>query len=153
MRSGLDQLLRTIFPVEQVHVGTDVNFQGTGTSSTGVAGRNDAAANAETESRVGDEGAFLSNLLHNIMPLISQSSALGSSDSAPDQADIENTNGQDSTTHVSTIHSIIVLNCYLSKFRFLFYLPGKISYLLGNLVSNCKHLSLEEWSMKPADVI
>lgn len=100
MRSGLDQLLRTIFPVEQIHVGSDVNFQGTGTSSTGITGTTEAAANTEEiEPRVGDEGTFLSNLLHHIMPLISQNSAMGSSDAAADRADVGSINGQDSTTH------------------------------------------------------
>lgn len=100
LRSGLDQLLRTIFPVEQIHVGSDVNFQGTGTSSTGITGTTEAAANTEEiEPRVGDEGTFLSNLLHHIMPLISQNSAMGSSDAAADRADVGSINGQDSTTH------------------------------------------------------
>ena len=117
MRSGLDQLLRTIFPVEQIHLGADVNFQGTGTSSTGITGTTEAAANAEEiEPRVGDEGTFLSNLLHHIIPIISQDAATGSSDAAPDRADVGNsyTNGPDSTTHVS-MHASSQLNLALQE--------------------------------------
>lgn len=110
-----------MFPIEQIHVGSDVNFEGTGTSSIGITGTTEASANTEEiEPRVGDEGIFLSSLLHHIMPIISQNAARGSGDAAPDRADVENTNGQDSATNVSMLHRIIVLCCCLSKFKFLF---------------------------------
>ncbi|CAL5440125.1 unnamed protein product [Camellia sinensis] len=86
-QSGLDQLLRSIFPGDQIYVG-DVNFQGSGTSS--AAGREGtsqgAAPTQESAPRVGDEGLFLSNLLHQIMPIISENTASGSGMASPGDA-------------------------------------------------------------------
>ncbi|KAL7187332.1 hypothetical protein ACSBR1_037406 [Camellia fascicularis] len=83
-QSGLDQLLRSIFPGDQIYVG-DVNFQGSGTSSAaGHEGTSQGAApTQESAPRVGDEGLFLSNLLRQIMPIISENTASGSSMASP----------------------------------------------------------------------
>ncbi|KAI3722354.1 hypothetical protein L2E82_33390 [Cichorium intybus] len=59
---GLDQLLRNLFPDEQSHV-----FQGTSTDS--MSGNVESQT---TQTAVSDEGTFLSNLLHQIMPVVSQ---------------------------------------------------------------------------------
>ncbi|XP_028073804.1 ubiquitin-like domain-containing protein CIP73 [Camellia sinensis] len=80
IHGGLDQLPRCIFRGEHIHVG-DVNFHGMGTSSAAVyAGTTQSAATTQVAApREGDEGLFLSNLLRQIMPIISESTASGSS--------------------------------------------------------------------------
>lgn len=65
--NGLGQLLRNLFPVEQNH-GNDFIFQGTGADS--VSGN--VETNPQEAPRVSDEGTFLANLLHQIMPIVSQ---------------------------------------------------------------------------------
>ncbi|KAK9279406.1 hypothetical protein L1049_013085 [Liquidambar formosana] len=97
----LDQWLRTIFPGEQIHFGGDVDFQGPATSSTTQhVGATEAAVNTQEASlSVGDEGTFLSNLLRQIMPVISQHTAMGSNMASSDRADVlESSNGQASST-------------------------------------------------------
>ena len=54
--------------------------------------------------------AYLKN--NNIIPIISQDAATGSSDAAPDRADVGN--GPDSTTHVS-MHASSQLNLALQE--------------------------------------
>ncbi|XP_010244866.1 PREDICTED: large proline-rich protein BAG6-like [Nelumbo nucifera] len=73
-----DQLLRTIFPGEQISVG-EANFPGMSTgSATEHVGTAGSTANArEATSRVeSDDGIFLSNLLRQVMPVISQVTAI-----------------------------------------------------------------------------
>ncbi|KAA8521612.1 hypothetical protein F0562_012285 [Nyssa sinensis] len=99
IHSGLDHLLRTIFHGEQIHVG-DVNFQEMGMGSArGHGGTTQDAANThDAAPRVVDEGALLSNLLRQIMPIISQSIDTGSNIASPgDAGDIE-----DRTTEVTS---------------------------------------------------
>ncbi|XP_059658186.1 ubiquitin-like domain-containing protein CIP73 isoform X2 [Cornus florida] len=89
--SGLDQFLSTIFPGEHMDVGSN-NFQGMdAVSARGVGGMTQDAANTqEAASRLNDEGTFLSNVLRQIMPIISQSSATGSNNAPEEGAgDIE----------------------------------------------------------------
>ncbi|XP_020536601.1 ubiquitin-like domain-containing protein CIP73 isoform X2 [Jatropha curcas] len=57
-----------------IHVGGGINFQGTASNSQPP----EAAANTQ-EATVDNEGAFLSNVLQQIMPFIDQDAALGSS--------------------------------------------------------------------------
>ncbi|KAL7164160.1 hypothetical protein ACSBR2_040135 [Camellia fascicularis] len=100
IHGGLDQLLRSIFPGEHIHVG-DVNFHGMGTSSAAVhAGTTQSAATTQVAApREGDEGLFLSNLLRQIMPIISESTASGSSiPSSEGVGDIEDRTTQASST-------------------------------------------------------
>ncbi|XP_076957665.1 ubiquitin-like domain-containing protein CIP73 [Bidens hawaiensis] len=63
--SELDQLLRNLFPVEQNHANNFI-FQGTSveTAPTPVDSQETPAAT--------EEGTFLSNLLHQIMPIVTQ---------------------------------------------------------------------------------
>ncbi|KVH99813.1 Ubiquitin, partial [Cynara cardunculus var. scolymus] len=65
--NGLGQLLRNLFPTEQNH-GNDFIFQGMGADS--VSGN--VETNPQEAPRVSDEGTFLANLLHQIMPIVSQ---------------------------------------------------------------------------------
>ncbi|CAL5431324.1 unnamed protein product [Camellia sinensis] len=91
IHGGLDQLLRSIFPGEHIHVG-DVNFHGMGTSSAAVhAGATQSAATTQVAApREGDEG---------IMPIISESTASGSSiPSSEGAGDIEDRTTQASST-------------------------------------------------------
>ncbi|CAK9134515.1 unnamed protein product [Ilex paraguariensis] len=96
--SGFDQLLRTIFPGEQIHDG-DISFQGMDTSSgSGHVGTAQGAANTqEAAPRVGDEGTFFSNMLHHIMPMISQNVTIGSTISTAEGASVV----EDRTTQAS----------------------------------------------------
>ncbi|KAF5938352.1 hypothetical protein HYC85_022611 [Camellia sinensis] len=100
IHGGLDQLLRSIFPGEHIHVG-DVNFHGMGTSSAAVhTGTTQSAATTQVAApREGDEGLFLSNLLRQIMPIISESTTSGSSiPSSEGAGDIEDRTTQASST-------------------------------------------------------
>ncbi|XP_076945485.1 ubiquitin-like domain-containing protein CIP73 isoform X1 [Bidens hawaiensis] len=63
--SGLDQLLRNIFPVEQNHANNFI-FQGTSVETV------PAPVNSQETPAVTEEGTFLSNLLHQIMPVVTQ---------------------------------------------------------------------------------
>uniref|UniRef100_A0A5B7BLT1 Putative Ubiquitin-like superfamily protein isoform 4 n=1 Tax=Davidia involucrata TaxID=16924 RepID=A0A5B7BLT1_DAVIN len=67
------QFLRTLFPGSEIHV-EDAGLQPTATGSVPEnEGTTSAARDAqEAEGRVSDEGIFLSNLLHQVMPFISQ---------------------------------------------------------------------------------
>jgi len=75
--SGLDQLLRSIFP------GVDnIYYQGTDASSAVGSvgpGQGTTTTTQEAAPGVGDEGIFLSNLLRQIMPIISQNTESRSS--------------------------------------------------------------------------
>ncbi|KAJ6673325.1 LARGE PROLINE-RICH PROTEIN BAG6 [Salix viminalis] len=92
------QLLRTILPGD-IHV-EDASSQGTTTSSVPeTAGQSTATAVAEP--RATDEGIFLSNLLREIMPLVSQSGGAEPSVIPPGEAQAsENQRPQDSSNHV-----------------------------------------------------
>ncbi|KAJ4958873.1 hypothetical protein NE237_025984 [Protea cynaroides] len=95
----LDELLRTIFPGEHIHV-SDISFQGMATTSaTESAGTTRGAADAR-EGVAGvhsDEGLFFSNLLRQIMPYISQSGAAESNASLG-----RGNNSEHITTHGSS---------------------------------------------------
>ncbi|KAJ6355181.1 hypothetical protein OIU77_005718 [Salix suchowensis] len=92
------QLLRTILPGD-IHM-EDASSQGTTTSSVPeTAGQSTATAVAEP--RATDEGIFLSNLLRQIMPLMSQSGGAEPSVIPPGEAqNSENQRPQDSSNHV-----------------------------------------------------
>ncbi|XP_011017931.1 PREDICTED: large proline-rich protein bag6-B isoform X2 [Populus euphratica] len=91
------QLLRTILPGD-IHM-EDASSQGATTSSVPeTAGQ--STATAEAEPRATDEGIFLSNLLREIMPLISRSG--GAEPSAIPSGEAQNSGNQrpqDSSTH------------------------------------------------------
>jgi len=107
--SGIMQLLRTILPGD-VHM-EDASSRLTTTSSvletaepsTATA---EAEAEAEAEPRATDEGIFLSNLLREIMPLISQSGGAEPNDIPPVEARSSgHQRPQDSSTNVSSFFS------------------------------------------------
>lgn len=101
LHNRLDQFIRTIFPEEEVHFGGDFNFQGPATSSvTHNVQTTEAAANTqEAASRVVDEGTFFSNMLRQVMPYISQSTASESNLSPSERTDVlGNSNRQASST-------------------------------------------------------
>ncbi|CAH1442286.1 unnamed protein product [Lactuca virosa] len=66
--SGLDQLLRNLFPGEHHNQGQG---QGQGGANV-VQSVQTAQEEASASTVVSDEGTFLSNLLHQIMPIVSQ---------------------------------------------------------------------------------
>ncbi|XP_034895431.1 ubiquitin-like domain-containing protein CIP73 isoform X3 [Populus alba] len=91
------QLLRTILPGD-IHM-EDASSRGTTTSSVPeTAGQ--STTTAEAEPRATDEGIFLSNLLREIMPLITQSGGAEPSAISPGEAQNSgNQRPQDSSNH------------------------------------------------------
>lgn len=70
IHGSLDQLFRNILGNDQIH---DINFNEMGTIPVnGIVEAAQASNSQATESRVGAEGTFLSNLLRQIMPIVSQ---------------------------------------------------------------------------------
>lgn len=88
---------------EQIH---DINFQG---MSTAPVNGNVEATNASntqaSSSEVGDDGTFLSNLLRQIMPIVSQNTSVTNNSSV--EGDIEDGNPRVSSTSVSISLDII----------------------------------------------
>ncbi|XP_039689923.1 ubiquitin-like domain-containing protein CIP73 isoform X3 [Medicago truncatula] len=94
--SSVYQFLRTLFPTGEIHV-EDSSLQGANASSTSMhaATSRGAPQAPEAEPAVSAEGVFLSNVLREIMPVISQQ--VGSErNPSDDQA------AQDSSTQVGT---------------------------------------------------
>ncbi|KAK7330007.1 hypothetical protein VNO77_24191 [Canavalia gladiata] len=93
--SSVLQFLRTLFPGGEIHV-EDSSLQGTtaGSNSEHVATRG-ATQVPEAQPNVSDEGIFLSNILREIMPVISQQ--VGSEENPS-----EDHMAQDSSTQVET---------------------------------------------------
>lgn len=106
--SGVLNLLRALFPGGEIHV-EDGSVQGMNSSSVSDQARTSsgAAGAPETEPRVSDEGIFLSNLLHQVMPLISQAA---SREPGLVPAEVENsserTMAQGSSTLVCMLHHL-----------------------------------------------
>jgi hypothetical protein len=100
------QFLRTLFPGGEIHV-EEASSEGTGRGSVSEhVGTSGGFVNApEAEPRASDEGIFLSNLLHQIIPLVSPQSG-SEPDARPTEAAnaSENTMPQDSSTQVSMVH-------------------------------------------------
>ena len=100
--SELDQLLSTIFLGEHIHV-DDANFQEMNADPT--RGHGETTHNPpgirEATPRVDVDAIFLSNLLCQIMPIISQGTAIGSSTESLEGADDD---AEDKSTQVSLIH-------------------------------------------------
>ncbi|KAL6012050.1 hypothetical protein ACLOJK_002525 [Asimina triloba] len=74
--SRFDQLLRTIFSGDQIHV-SDINFQGTGGHP--ITEQRESTRDAYMNSGSGvdiDQGVFFSGLVRQIMPFISQATAM-----------------------------------------------------------------------------
>lgn len=86
MPDSMLQFLQNLFPGSEVHV-EDAVLQGTATTSNPVhVGTSNAAMAVHgTDGRATDEGMFLSNLLQQIMPVISQN--LSSESNAADSAE------------------------------------------------------------------
>ncbi|XP_038700064.1 ubiquitin-like domain-containing protein CIP73 isoform X1 [Tripterygium wilfordii] len=94
------QLLRNLFPGGEIHV-EDGSSQGTATGSvSGHAGRSNTPADAEPGAT--DEGIFLSNLLHEIIPFISQHADPVSTIIPQGTLNPEHVMTQDSSTQVET---------------------------------------------------
>lgn len=102
--SSVLQFLRALFPGGEIHV-EDTSLNGTtaGSTSEHAATSGGSSHVPEAEPRVSDEGIFLSNILREIMPLISQQAG---SEGNPS----EDQTAQDSSTQVSMLH------CFLSGF-------------------------------------
>ncbi|XP_050364892.1 ubiquitin-like domain-containing protein CIP73 [Argentina anserina] len=98
--SGILNLLRALFPGGEIHV-EDGSVQGVNSSTVSDQARTSsgAAVTSEAEPRVSEEGFFLSNLLHQVMPIISQA-ATREPGLVPAEAENspEHTTAQDSST-------------------------------------------------------
>ncbi|XP_059453095.1 ubiquitin-like domain-containing protein CIP73 isoform X4 [Corylus avellana] len=100
--SSVMQFLRTLFPGGEIHV-EEASSEGTGRGSVSEhehVGTSGGFVNApEAEPRASDEGIFLSNLLHQIIPLISPQAG-SQPDARPTEAAnaSENTMPRDSST-------------------------------------------------------
>lgn len=94
--SSVLQFLRTLFPGGEIHV-EDSSVQGTtaGSSSDHAATSRGAAEAPEAQPNASDEGIFLSNILREIMPVISQQVESEGNPSEDHMA-------QDSSTQVET---------------------------------------------------
>nr|XP_048334815.1 ubiquitin-like domain-containing protein CIP73 isoform X3 [Ziziphus jujuba var. spinosa] len=97
--SSVMQFLRTLFPGGEIHV-EDGGLEGTPAGSEPDQARtsSDIARAPEAEPRVSDEGIFLSNLLHQIMPVIAQQAGAEQDVVPPEQINAsERTMTQDSS--------------------------------------------------------
>jgi len=114
--SSVLQLLRSLFPGGEIHV-EDSSVQGitAGSTSDHAATSRGATQVPEAQPSVSEEGIFLSNMLREIMPVISQQVG---SDGNPSEDHM----AQDSSTQVC------ILNRLLSLFYFLF---ARLHLLLG----------------------
>lgn len=104
------QFIRNLFPGGEIHV-EDGNSEGTAAGSHPDQARTSGGVQSEQEAepRPSDEGIFFSNLLHQIMPVISQHAGSGSDIVHPEQANAsEATIAQDSSTQVYTLLFTIV---------------------------------------------
>ncbi|KAK8471249.1 hypothetical protein PHAVU_003G173700 [Phaseolus vulgaris] len=95
--SSVLQLLRSLFPGGEIHV-EDSSVQGiaAGSTSDHAATSTGAAQVPEAQPNVSEEGIFLSNMLREIMPVISQQ--VGSEEGIPSEDHM----AQDSSTQVET---------------------------------------------------
>ncbi|XP_057996286.1 ubiquitin-like domain-containing protein CIP73 isoform X2 [Hevea brasiliensis] len=100
-QNSILQLLRNLLPVGEIQV-EDAGLQGTATGSSPENG-GASSAPVEAQSGVTDEGVFLSNLLHEIMPIISERGA-AEPNAIPqgDLHDIEHQRAQSSSTQAET---------------------------------------------------
>ncbi|KAK3221814.1 hypothetical protein Dsin_008839 [Dipteronia sinensis] len=103
------QLLRSLFPGGEIHV-EDAGLQGMASgsvpepSATPVQDRGGVSSGpSEAEASINDEGIFLSNLLHQIMPFISQLSSAQQNNTSSEQANTsDHRMAQDSSTHAES---------------------------------------------------
>ncbi|KAK1382897.1 Ubiquitin-like superfamily protein [Heracleum sosnowskyi] len=74
IRGSLDQFFRTMLANEQIH---DISFQGMGTAPVNENVETAHASNSQASSSGAvDDGTFLSNLLRQIMPIVSQNTSV-----------------------------------------------------------------------------
>ncbi|KAF7806474.1 ubiquitin-like domain-containing protein CIP73 isoform X1 [Senna tora] len=98
------QFIRALFPGGEIHV-EDSSSQGTtaGGSAPDHAGTSTGVAPApEAEPRVSEEGLFLSNLLREVMPLISQQAGSGTHLTSQGENASDDQTASDSSTQVGS---------------------------------------------------
>ncbi len=130
--SSVMQFLRTLFPGGEIHV-EEASSQETARGSVPEhAGTSNGVTNAmEPEPRVSDEGIFLSNMLRQIIPLVSQQAGV-----EPDARLTEETNTsenrlpQDSSTQVTMLLHQTCHGLYVSCFNKLMILTCNFSPIL-----------------------
>lgn len=112
IRSGVLQLLRNLFPGGEIHV-EDGGLHGTASDSVPEHAATfrdrvvSSTGSSAAEASATDEGIFLSNLLHQIMPFISQhSSAEPTVTPLEDANAFEHRMSQDSSTHVRLLNQL-----------------------------------------------
>lgn len=99
-QSSVDQLLRSLFSSESVHH-ENVNDRGVSTNSASgddVAAENNS--NSQETEAAGDEGVFLSNILHHIMPIISETNGTSSTNLHSERSNMAEDRSNDHHTQV-----------------------------------------------------
>ncbi|KAK6118368.1 hypothetical protein DH2020_047939 [Rehmannia glutinosa] len=103
IRGGLEQLLSTIFPGE--HVLGNAASPGSGSVPSHSEAAQDIGTSQESASAVSDEGILLSNILRQIMPVISEN--VGAESNAPtsnEGANLDETQADDNLDRSSSRH-------------------------------------------------
>lgn len=120
------QFIRALFPGGEVHV-EDSGVQGTtGVPTSDHPRTSMGTANApEAESRVSDEGIFLSNLLREVMPLVSQQAGSRTHVTPQGENASDDQPASDSSAQVSMFHwlptCLTFLNTYATIFAIIPY--------------------------------
>lgn len=131
--NSVTQLLRTLFPGGEIHV-EEASSQGTVRDSVPEqAGTSNDVVNAsETEPRVSNEGIFLSNLLRQIIPAISQQAQSESDGRLMEETNAsENRIPQDFPTQVSIPHQLsLAFLCLMFQQTMEFLVPLNHTALL-----------------------
>ena len=115
--SSVMQFIRTLFPGGEIHV-EDGSSEGTAAGSQPDPARASSGVQGEpeAESRPSDEGIIFSNLLRQIIPIVSRQADSESNSVHPEQANVSETiMAQDSSTQVSMPCSSPVWRLYVSS--------------------------------------
>lgn len=109
LRNRIHQFLRPLSRREHVQVGSSEPQVAANPSATASTERNEAVANAQAEPATGtDEGNFISSVLQQIMPFISQNVPTSSSDEAAGRG--SNSSRQASSREVLVISIVSPFN-------------------------------------------
>lgn len=110
--SGVLNMLRTLFPGGEIHVEDSNSHRPTSSSApvqenapTSVPGHGTSSGGSEAEASVSEEGVFLSNMLRQIMPFVSQHES-AEQDAASTAS--EYTTARGSSAHVSILHQMLL---------------------------------------------
>ncbi|KAI3454230.1 hypothetical protein Pfo_010893 [Paulownia fortunei] len=95
IRGGLEQLLSTIFPGEHV-LSDNADPPGSGSVPSHTEAAQDIGSSQESASAVSDEGILLSNILHQIMPMLSENAGAEPNTPSTEVTNFDETQADDS---------------------------------------------------------